>query len=50
VGESGDDRTRHERARARRCSGGIAPITHASGTRPIAWVRMARNRRLVNPS
>jgi hypothetical protein len=50
LGESGDDWTRYERARARRCSGGIALITHASGTRPIARVRMTRNRRLVNPS
>jgi len=48
LGEFGDDRTRYQHARARRCYAGTAPITRASGTRLVVLARMARNRRLAD--
>ena len=48
LGEFGDDRTRYQDARARRCYAGTAPITKASGTRYVVLARMARNRRLAD--
>jgi hypothetical protein len=49
LGEFGDDRTRYQDARARRCYAGMAPITRASGTRLVVLARVARNRRLADP-
>ena len=49
LGEFGDDRTRYQNARARRCYAGMAPITKASGTRLVVLARVARNRRLADP-
>jgi len=49
LGEFGDDRTRYQDARARRCYAGMAPITKASGTRKVVLARVARNRRLADP-
>lgn len=49
LGEFGDDRTRYQDARARRCYAGMAPITKASGTRLVVLARVARNRRLADP-
>ena len=48
LGEFGDDRTRYQHARARRCYAGMAPITKASGTRLVVLARVARNRRLAD--
>jgi len=48
LGEFGDDRTRYQHARARRCYAGTAPITRASGTRLVVLARMSRNRRLAD--
>lgn len=48
LSEFGDDRTRYEDARARRCYAGTAPITRASGTRLVVLARIARNRRLAD--
>ena len=48
LGEFGDDRTRYQDARARRCYAGTAPITRASGTKMIVLARMARNKRLAD--
>ncbi len=48
LAEFGDDRTRYENARARRCYAGSAPITRASGTRLVVLARVARNRRLAD--
>jgi transposase len=48
LAEFGDDRTRYEDARARRCYAGSAPITRASGTRLVVLARVARNRRLAD--
>ena len=48
LGEFGDDRTRYQHARARRCYAGMAPITRASGTRLVVLARVARNRRLAD--
>lgn len=48
LAEFGDDPTRYEDARARRCYAGSAPITRASGTRLIVLARVARNRRLAD--
>jgi transposase len=48
LGEFGDDRTRYQDARARRCYAGMAPITKASGTRLVVLARVARNRRLAD--
>jgi transposase len=48
LGEFGDDRTRYQDARARRCYAGMAPITRASGTRLVVLARVARNRRLAD--
>jgi transposase len=48
LGEFGDDRTRYQDARARRCYAGMAPITRASGTRQVVLARVARNRRLAD--
>lgn len=48
LGEFGDDPTRYEDARARRCYAGSAPITRASGTRLVVLARVARNRRLAD--
>jgi transposase len=48
LGEFGDDRTRYQDARARRCYAGMAPITRASGTRRVVLARVARNRRLAD--
>jgi transposase len=48
LAEFGDDRTRYEDARARRCYAGSAPITRASGTRLVVLARIARNRRLAD--
>ena len=48
LAEFGDDRTRYQDARARRCYAGSAPITRASGTRLVVLARIARNRRLAD--
>jgi transposase len=48
LAEFGDDPTRYEDARARRCYAGSAPITRASGTRLVVLARVARNRRLAD--
>jgi transposase len=48
LAEFGDDPTRYEDARARRCYAGSAPITKASGTRLVVLARAARNRRLAD--
>jgi transposase len=48
LAEFGDDPTRYEDARARRCYAGSAPITRASGTRKVVLARVARNRRLAD--
>ncbi|HEX6537823.1 MAG TPA: IS110 family transposase [Candidatus Dormibacteraeota bacterium] len=48
LAEFGDDRTRFQDARARRCYAGCAPITRASGTRLVVLARIARNRRLAD--
>jgi transposase len=48
LAEFGDDPTRYEDARARRCYAGSAPITRASGTRLVVLARIARNRRLAD--
>lgn len=48
LAEFGDDRTRYENARARRCYAGSAPIARASGTRLVELARVARNRRLAD--
>ena len=48
LAEFGDDRTRYENARARRCYAGSAPITRASGTRLVVLARVARNRCLAD--
>jgi len=48
LAEFGDDPTRYEDARARRCYAGSAPITKASGTRLVVLARVARNRRLAD--
>jgi transposase len=48
LAEFGDDPTRYEDARARRCYSGTAPITRASGTRLVVLARVARNRRLAD--
>ncbi len=48
LAEFGDDRTRYENARARRCYAGSAPITRASGTRSVVLARVTRNRRLAD--
>jgi hypothetical protein len=48
LGEFGDDRTRYQDARARRCYAGMAPITRASGARQVVLARVARNRRLAD--
>ena len=48
LAEFGDDRTRYQHARARRCYAGTAPITRASGTRHVVLARLARNRRLAD--
>lgn len=48
LAEFGDDPTRYEDARARRCYAGSAPITKASGTRLVVLARIARNRRLAD--
>jgi transposase len=48
LAEFGDDRTRYQDARARRCYAGSAPITRASGTRLVVLARVARNRRLAD--
>lgn len=48
LAEFGDDRTRYQDARARRCYAGTAPITRASGTRYVVLARMSRNRRLAD--
>jgi transposase len=37
LGEFGDDRTRYQDARARRCYAGMAPITRASGPGSSSW-------------
>jgi transposase len=48
LAEFGDDPTRYEDARARRCYAVSAPITRASGTRLVVLARVARNRRLAD--
>lgn len=48
LAEFGDDPTRYEDARARRCYAGSAPITRASGARLVVLARVARNRRLAD--
>ncbi len=48
LAQFGDDRTRYQDARARRCCAGTAPITRASGTRRVVLARVARNRRLAD--
>jgi transposase len=48
LAEFGDDPTRYENARSRRCYAGTAPITRASGTRLVVAARMARNRRMAH--
>ncbi len=48
LAEFGDDPTRYEDARARRCYAGSAPVTRASGKRLVVLARVARNRRLAD--
>jgi transposase len=48
LAEFGDDRTRFNHPKARRCYAGTAPITKASGTRQVVLARVARNRRLAD--
>lgn len=48
LAEFGDDRTRYQDAKARKCYAGTAPITRASGTRQIVLARLARNKRLAD--
>jgi transposase len=48
LAEFGDDRTRFNHPKARRCYAGTAPITRASGTRQVVLARVARNRRLAD--
>lgn len=48
LAEFGDDPTRYDNAKARKCYAGTAPITKASGTRKVVLARVARNRRLAD--
>jgi transposase len=48
LAEFGDDPTRFDNAKARKCYAGTAPITKASGTRRVVLARVARNRRLAD--
>ncbi len=47
-GEFGDDPTRYQHAKSRRCYAGTAPITKASGSRKIVLARFMRNRHLAD--
>jgi len=48
LAEFGDDPTRYDDAKARKCYAGTAPITKASGTRRVVLARVARNHRLAD--
>ncbi len=48
LAEFGDDPHRYADPKARKNYSGMAPITRASGTRPIVLARYARNRRLAD--